>query len=715
MAVTRDSTRSDAPNEVRVAQLLPDRKRDGGQTRQVSVLQGSDSCSYKERRIRMRPDVHGNIEVGAVHGSLPFTLPSASMNNAFVRGQLSLGSRRFPIGVVFDLGTDQPVRGQRNRIQFQFDAPKMLKAERWEQADQLHQAEQGLDSLKTAQSHYRRQLAGVEAKIRAYEEQELLEMPESAQTKTNLTDSIGLPATPVVPEDELPGLDGTRMTTLDSLRNTLPGMHERQTGLDSLVIKQEKLVQRAKALASLSSEKRGRLQELAQGIRRLELGSCAPSSSEFLLNGLNFQGVSFEYAHKELFLAFDHGRSFDDTWMNNDPVYQRLRQLHQSLFLREAQELSPKRISVLRTGIGTPEGSHAHIGFLRGIRGDIPLGYPVTGTPALELTNHVIEVDLGHVFFKRHTLQIIYARSVTMGGLGMDETVGAESTSVGDLFNDKTKNNEAMKAKWISDLIRTGTRLSAELRSIDHQFHSFGIGFIRNGSRALEVSIDQRINERMRLRGRATKEERTIPSSGTDGIFSIQRASVALQWNVSRALRLRSSYTPSSITPAGPMATTATTRNHVLTSGGSWRKRWKKTTLTADVDASAYWWTQAGLASEAVNLMIGTGVDHGERLTLRYTRNALARTDSASIPAVVNHTMMIGYRTRKGLTLDTSGQMANDGAFGWRLNVQHRLTERTTIRAEGNKMPRFDKYLSTIDGSNLNDVYTWTFAIQYLW
>lgn len=662
-----------------------------------------------------RMNVHGNVEVGAVHGPLPFTLPSASLNNAYARGQVSLGSKSFPIGVVFDLGTDEPVRGQRNSIRFQFDAPKLLQAERWEQAHQLHQAQQGLDSMVTAQSHHRRRLAGVEAKISAYGNTDPFESLDSTASIQAAPDSLAFLNSSTLVELKSPDVDGPALISIDSLRSALPAMQEQQVQLDSLVARQEQLVQRTKAMATLSGEKRGRLQELAQGIRRLELGSCAPSSSEFLLNGLNYQGVSFEYAHKDLFIAFDHGRSFDDTWMNNDPVFQNLRRLHQSLFLRDAQELSPKRFSVLRTGLGTPEGSHAHIGFLRGVRGDVPSGYPAPSTPQLELTNHVIEVDLGHKFFKRHTFQVIYARSITLGGLGTDDTGADERTSVGDLFNGKTNKNEALKAKWTSDLIKTGTRFSTELRSIDHQFHSFGIGFIRNGSRAWEVSIDQRINERLRLRGRATTEERRVPTGASDGRLLIQRGSVSLQWNASQVLRLRGSFSPSIITPNGAMAPSTPTRNHVLSGGGSWRKRWKKTTMTADIDVSAYSWTQAGITAEALNIMVSTGVEHRERLTFRYTRNALARLDADTIAPVVNNTMLIGYRTRKGLALDASGQLASDGAFGWRLSVQQRLTQRTSVRAEGNKMPRFTNYLSTIEGFEQNDAYTWTIAIQYFW
>lgn len=667
------------------------------------------------RNAIQRMKINGNVEVGAVHGPLPFTLPSASLNNAYARGQISLGSKSFPVGIVFDLGTDHPIRGQRNSIRFQFDAPKLLKAERWEQARHLQQAQHGLDSMVTIQSQHRRQLAGVEAKISANDNMDTIKLVQSTHQPHVQQDSLAVPGDPTLSELDLPDVDGSVFSSIDSLRNTLPAMQEQQKHLDSLVAHQEQLIQRTRALVSLSGEKRGKLQELAQGIRRLELGSCAPSSSEFLLNGLSYQGVSFEYAHKDLFFAFDHGRSFDDTWMNNDPVFQDLRRLHQSLFLQDAQELSPKRITVLRTGLGIPEGSHAHIGFLRGVRGDVPPGYPMPSTPQLELTNHVIEMDLGHVFFKRHTFQVVYARSLTLGGVGTDDIVAGERISVGDLFNAKTKNNEALKAKWVSDLIKTGTRVSAELRSIDQLFHSFGIGFIRNGSRALEVSIDQRVNERLRLRGRAATEERMMPVNGSDGTFMVQRASVSAQWSVSEALRLRGGFSPNTITPIEPMTASTTTKNHVLTSGGGWRKRWKRTTMTADIDASAYRWTQAGITAEALNIMVSTGVEHGERLTIRYTRNALARIDADTIATMVNNTMLVVYRTRKGLALDASTQMANAGAFGWRLSFQQRLTERTSIRAEGARMPLFTNYLSTIEGFDQNDSYTWTIALKYFW
>lgn len=730
----------------------------------------------KEKRSR----TNGSVEVGGTYGALPFTLPSSSAYNAFLRGRVSLSGSKLPIGLVFDLGTDQPVRGQRNSIRFQFEAPKLLEGDRWQQAHALHEAQLRLDSLQGLQQVHRRRLAGAEARAQALSEKAgalpvrafppmgiptdtiPLSFPgqepgphstswdsepplsidslrsrilglrgEQAQVD-GLSGKAGAPAAPAFPfMDSLTGTMtppyhaslalqanaryGGLSHSIDSLRSRIQELRARQAQLDSMVARQSQLVQREKALTAELGEKRGSLRQLAQGIRRLEFGSCSPNSSEFLLNGVNFQGISFEYAHKDLFLAFDHGRSFDDTWQNNDPVAQGLRRLHQSLFLRDAQDLDPRRFTTIRTGVGTPEGTHVHIGYLNGRRNDIPLGMSHASVSPLELTNHVIELDAGHVIRERHAIRIIYARSLTIGGVGMEDSGLGTRQTIGDLLSSSSAQNEAIKLKWTSELERTGTRIEAEARNIDRFFQSFGLGFIRNGSRAAELRGEQRIGKKIRLRSKAVLEERQLASVDDPGMALIQRGTFSATWSPTRALRLRAGADRSLIQMLTSTGRNTSTINHIWTGGASWRKRWRRTTCTFDADASHYDWWITGGRQGAMNLTAGFGIEQGDRWTIRCTHSSMARTDTDTLSSMNNSSILAGYRTRKGFGMEGSLQVAGDRQSGWRLAAHQRISGRSMIGVEGMRWARFSNHLSTIDDFFIVNPYTWKVSFQYSW
>lgn len=707
-------------------------------------------CDTTQDRKRWLPKGRGNIEVGTIYGTLPFTMDGAAPWNGFAKGTIGMDVRGVPIAIAFDLGTDQLQRGQRNTVRFLFDAPRMLDKQSWSDAHQLHASKSVLDSLETQQGALTRQAQGQQAWLVALQaaaaeravQDSLLQWTQRPRAPPPLTapfvvvdttDTLGTlladPALPtsigtkfgdaVSPDPLLPrpssplAIPTNYASSLDSLQDALANTQQQLHVLDTLVAQQRMQQARLTAVVNATQGKEGLVTQFAKGIRRLEVGTCSPSSSTFLINGINFQGLSFEFAHKDLFFALDKGRSFDDTWVNNDPVASDLRRLSQSLFLADAQDLNPRKLTAVRAGFGQPDGTHAHVGYLHGLRDDLPLGVVVDGTPAVRSVNHVIEIDLAYQIRKQHQLRVVYARSLVQGG----NTAGEDGvrTPLSDLLSAQGNKDEAVKLRWTTDLPKTKTRVELEGRTTDPYFQSFGLGFIRNGSKAGEVRLDQQLGERLRLRARAVLEERKLPNNDP-GEVQLQRGHLSLNYRASRAVVLRAAVNPVQVRTMANDALVGTSTNGSYSIGGDIRKRWRKTTLTVNMDGALYKWSSSiAPAQQVVNNTLGLGLERGDRWRLRSTWSRMRPLEADTVPASENLTVQLGYRNKKGTTMDASVQIPSGFRLGWSLSIRQAIGDHFAICLQAERFARAN--INFLDDRTFQQIsaYNCSVALQYQW
>lgn len=681
--------------------------------------------SVAEWKARTRPDpaalrkrTQGRIEVGGIYGQVPFASESTGPWNAFAKGNVSVNMLGIPVGVLFDVGTDVPVRGQRNTLRFSFDAPRALETEQWNDAHQLHRLTGRLDSLETLRANTYRTLKGNEARLAALGGDALPELPQAALPDTLLSrDPLqGVPSLPSpslsdVPTPTMSALDATQ---LDSLTSSSAATRERLQQLDAQVQDHRMQVQRLSAVVNATHGKEGLVAQFAKGIKRLDIGSCSPNASEFLINGLNFQGLSFEYAHKDVFFSLDRGRSFDDTWQNTDPVSRNLRLLQQSLFFADARDLNPRKLTALRSGFGEVQRTHVHVGYLNGKRDDLPLGVTAPGTSGIPLTNHVVEFDLGVAIKKVHLLRAVYARSVVQSASALDDT-GRPRAGVADLFNVQGDKDQALKLIWSSDLQRTGTHIDLEGRSISPFFQSFGMGFVRNGSRAVEVRLDQAIGKRLRLRGRSTMEERQIPG-GANGTMSLQRLQALLSYRPSQTITLRAGFLPvHTRTELGDGSMLSTT-NRSYTLGGDFRKRWRSVVLMMNADGGLYAWRSPQGAEQVVeNHTVGLTLQHTDRWNARIAWTGMSGIADSLTTNTDNLTIQCAYTTRSGWSTDASVQVPRGYATGWLVAVRKQIGKQITLSMKGEHYARSVTLFTNDQLLDQNNAYTWTASMIYQW
>lgn len=661
----------------------------------------------------------GKMEVGSIHGPLAYSREGTSLWNAYVKGEVGAELFGEPVKVMLDLGTDLPVRGQRNSVRFAFDAPRMLDRDKWGDAGALHSLRTRLDSLEDLRAVQFRMVKGAEGRLAAYR----FPGAELPAMSGPLLDTVGIaaPANPLdtfpVPPVEAPSISAPRPDAgkLDSLGNRVSHEKQRLAQLDDLVTEQRMRVQRLASMMNLAKAEPGILGKFVQGIKRLELGSCSPGSSDFLINGINFQGVSFEYEQKDIYFSFDRGRSFDDTWMDTDPLRDKLRLLQQSLFFSDTKDLNPRKLTAIKVGVGKPEATHFHVGYLNGSREDVPLGITVPPGPALTLRNQVVEVDLGYAVKKNHLLRITLARSVT-GPSGVAET-GAPSAQVGDLFAMKGGMDQAVKLGWSSTIERTGTRAEAELRSISPYFQSFGMGFIRNGSRAAETRLEQRLGKTLSLRGRYSLEERGVPGEGARRSMGIQRAQAMVLYRPTRSLTLRAGAMPVQVRTELAEGGHITSDNRMYTAGSTLRRRWKKTVALLNVDLGIYEWsTSEGTVSTVENHSVNLSIMQGDRWSAHATWAGMgAMADSSKASAAANVSLQFRYQARKGSVIDAGMQVPGDGRVGWMAEFLKPVGKQITIGLRGESFARSDLFFTEEVWPNHKNDYNCTLLTRFTW
>jgi hypothetical protein len=679
------------------------------EVRSLPIPTLTDSTRWQEWKAKAtKPKTTGTINLGAVYGVLPFTQGTTSNWNGMLRGHVGTEVLGLPLAIGIDLGTDQPIRGQRNRITVQFDAPRAAELARWDGTRALHQARVQADSLTALKDSERRRVHGLTARLYA--------LKEPIVWNDSLVDQ-NVPTSPVAPEipsldcvlvkaptDQLPLADSLASIRA-SLTQDLAEATARYYHFDTL--EQHYRAVEGRARAVVQATQGGSLKDvLTKGIHRIQLGTCTPTGTEFLLNGITYQGAALELAHRGVYLAVDHGRSLDDRARDTDPVSLSLRQLSQSLFLIDVRDLAPVRLTAVRA-------TYVQVGYLNGVRADVPVGGLAPMDHTTNATNHVLELSGGLKVEKRHGLNFAYARSIVSDGY---ENAESDATRIGalDLVSNNAPQDEAIMLRWSSDIDRWGTHVEAEARSADQHFQSFGLGFVRIGSRSLGLRLDQRISPKLRIKLRAHVEDRALPSLVSPQQVLIRRGQAMVSYRPNRVLTLNAHATP--VVTTGPLSGVPGNVTWAYSSGASLRKRWSKTTATCQADASLFQW-RAGEApgQSAVNTSITFGLEKADRWQATVQWNQFRNTGIDSLPPAHNFSMGIGLVCTEKTRFDAAMQWTGTGQWGYNATIRQGLAKRWTLIASAT---RYAQYAPIgLDGQAPlgASINTWTTSLEHTW
>lgn len=658
---------------------------------------GRDTIPALRRPLKVR----GQVEIGGGYGPLPYSVNEGRLWNAYTRGEVGLDLMGVPLKVAFDVGTDKPQRGPRDRIRLMVDHERLLERSRWGQADSLQGVREKLDSLKEVRAAMRRTLNGI-----AFE-----------RSRPSMDGVPGGVPFPSVPADSLPSVPdavprGASVGSgkLDSLRLRAMDLERSLKEIEQRIAELEMLEQRHTGVVNASQQGEPFFQGMLSGIKRLEVGSCSPGRSEFLFNGVDMQGVAIQYERNNVILSLDHGRVLDEAWRATDVTSARLRRLNESLFLADVNDLSARRLTVVRAGLGTFAGSHVIIGYLGGRRNILPQGVLMSDPLGGREVNQVLEADMAYAIGESHTVRMVVASSILDIRGSAEE--GTEQPTTSDLFRVDEGTEHAAKLIWSSSLADIGMSIEAEGRTVSKAFQSFGLGFLRSGAKAVEIRASQRLGRKVRLRLRGTREVRE--GTGAARGSTMSRGQLRADYRASRHLTLRASATPVVVvSPTGEED--ATSASMLAGLGGDLRKRWGGWSGTLSADVGRYGWRGGdGPVQHATHITTGLGIGD-DRWSGRVGWTSLIDPSDSTASNAEDLSVQVDRECTNGAHFSGSIHFTANEHPGWTMTALFSISKSFSVSLLAESYPRSIFVFNYMDSSKLDDTYHCSVGLLFKW
>lgn len=228
-------------------------------------------------------------------------------------------------------------------------------------------------------------------------------------------------------------------------------------------------------------------------VKKIDVGLCYPSYSNFLIKGSAIKGVNVEFENNDYFVAFSHGTSVN-TFVNPlNAVERNLNKFTQMFdFLDFNNQEQNRRLTSMMFGYGKKQSTHLHAGFLYGIgSANMFQNSQILGTVD---KNYVLELDGRAIINKSSYFDFSYGKSSIQG---QNETLESSERGFAGVFTPKRSNAAIVSLHTQMPIVKTKVQLS--VRWLDPYFKSFGIGFLKSDNLKYEVKLDQRLSKKINV------------------------------------------------------------------------------------------------------------------------------------------------------------------------------------------------------------------------
>ena len=249
-----------------------------------------------------------------------------------------------------------------------------------------------------------------------------------------------------------------------------------------------------------------KVQRVMSYVKKFEIGLCHPTSSTFLVNNIPLQGINFEFAKKNNFLAFTYGTTINNLLYNTNTVQGAIlgaRNLYNYFDFSKLE--AGRKILSLKGGVGAKDDTHLYVGFLLG-KGRTDYLIPTPPDPSSaslsKESNVVVELDAKYKFSQNLNVDFIMGKSSVK-----EEDISLEQIkrSVNEIFSNYR--SYAILARVNALVKKTKTKLTFTTRWIDPYFKSFGIGFLRSDNLRYEIKAEQPITSKIKYTIAFKREE----------------------------------------------------------------------------------------------------------------------------------------------------------------------------------------------------------------
>lgn len=377
-------------------------------------------------------------------------------------------------------------------------------------------------------------------------------------TETFLSDSLALNKpelelqTPDFPNDSLSKAlhnTGTIQDSLDSVKGKIP-----YDSLNTLINDYKKQIAEVQSLAKDARDKIETLKALSKnplanssfnskkdkylsGIKKLEVGMCYPSYSSFLVNNMPVKGVNIQYEKDDWFTAFTYGVTVNNILFSPDPAKNTLENTRNLFnFFDFGNVEGGRRIVAAKTGWGSREKTHFHLGFLYGLGAASYISNTNAVNPIIEKErNLVVEVDVKYHINPNHSFELLYGKSSI-------KDLSHPSSEYNSLRELSFRSNAAT-CRYNGYLPKTKTRFILSNRLVDPFFRSFGVAYMSSDNLRYELKAEQPISSKIKYTTKFRYDEDNLLNLYSYKTYLYTWGN-NLQWKVSRRITLRLAYNP---------------------------------------------------------------------------------------------------------------------------------------------------------------------------
>lgn len=236
-------------------------------------------------------------------------------------------------------------------------------------------------------------------------------------------------------------------------------------------------------------------------LKKLEIGLCYPSYSNFLIKGTAIKGVNFEFENSNFFVAFSRGTSVN-TFVNPlNAVESNLNKFKQMFdFLDFSNHDQQRELTSMMIGFGKKQGNHLHVGFLYG-KGNTNINQNSSLVSSND-KNYVIEF-VGRLIINKNThFDFSYGKSSIQG---QNEVLESNERGFAGVFSSKRTNAALVSINSQIPIVKTNIQLS--VRWLDPYFKSYGLGFMKSDNLKYEIKIDQHLSKHVNINCLVRKSE----------------------------------------------------------------------------------------------------------------------------------------------------------------------------------------------------------------
>lgn len=479
----------------------------------------------------------GYVDLNYSYGlNTVFIDTSRSISSIFTtRGDFSTGILGLPVSVSFNYSTLKVPLGANNYFRISLDKDRLVE----QQKEKLTKSMLNIEDQQTFLTKKQADLSGLMGYVEVYLDK-LKRMAEVEMTKRKNVLSDRIQDSIAVKKDSLNNLKPEIPDSLKNINYKQPDLKnpvDYQLYYDSIM----KIYNRISALKNTYDSLSNKLESSKQllnnyqtqlnspdlvgeglkktgfmeSIRTFDIGLSYPKTTSMSSQNVPIKGLHTEFQYKNYYLSVATGLTLNNLMLSTNEIDNQLN-YNQNVFnnFDFQRILNNGWLTTIRTGYGTPEGTHAFVAFnyltnTRFIGNQATMPGQMAYDPAAS-----VELDLRYVptFYKGGAIDFVYGKT-SLNKL-MDST-----TSMGvfeSVFS--SYQSHLLLGKYTQTVSKIRSEFSASYRRIDPYANTTTFGIMQPNNQRVEFTSNHRITKFMKLGLLYRMDETVRPIAGMNDL-----------------------------------------------------------------------------------------------------------------------------------------------------------------------------------------------------